>query len=961
MSDTFLGSVAQDLVARFGTDLSDITIVFPNVRASLFFNNHLYRCAQAPLWAPQYISIESLFEKLSPFKKGDNIQLISELYETYQQVYNACSSTPLSETPDEFFFFGEILLNDFDDIDKNLVNPNALFTNLKELDDLKDHFSHLSEEQLQALIRHFKHAFQGESVLKTAFWSIWNMLGEIYFSFKERLTREKTAYTGMLMRSVIEDGQTELSGKHFAFVGFNVLSKCEQQLFKRLKKVSSFYWDYDPYYLNTEAGRFIKNNMTQFGSATDTNRESSAESSFASDKKITIIASPSESNQTAIISPWIDSLGKSSQFIHPDSAIVLCNEALLPTVMHAVPYEKVDNVNITMGFPITLTTISSFIQVLTEMQIKAYNATNQSFWYKYVLPVLRHPYTSVIFPEAGQIEKNLTKTNLFYPTLNELKDTQLFSYAETTSDLAHYLLEIIRRIGYDYEKIISKEDIYNGLYQESIFRSYQVINRLYGLLSTGKLKIEKTTFLRLLRKVLSTVQIPFHGEPVKGLQIMGVLETRTLDFKNVLMLNVNEGFMPADTSDNTFIPQFLRVYFEMSTVDHRDSIYAYYFYRLMQRAENITLVYNTDKTATGKSEMSRFLLQLLADTDLKDKIKRYSLYSPIKPRKPDPITIAKTESIFKALQFKYNQNINPEAQSLSPTALNTYIDCSYKFYLEYIKGIRNKDELADELDNSVFGSIFHQAAENLYREIGRIGNEGNDFQPFVVKKEYYDPYIKYPRQIEKTVLKAFEKVYFKERKANEKSFNGELLINFHVVCKMIERLIRFDTRRTPFTVHGLEYPLKGVFLPDNKNSRIQIGGIIDRLEEKDNRYYILDYKTGGRMKEYKSLEDLFAAKNNRAAHILQTFVYASLLTDDARFDWPVVPSLLYMQQASKEDYSPVISYNKNPIDDFKALNVEFKSLLLSKLDEIFYSDTPFQQTTVTSTCEYCNFRDMCNR
>ncbi|MDR0863649.1 MAG: PD-(D/E)XK nuclease family protein, partial [Candidatus Symbiothrix sp.] len=574
-----------------------------------------------------------------------------------------------------------------------------------------------------------------------------------------------------------------------------------------------------------------------------------------------------------------------------------------------------------------------------------------------VLPVLRHPYTSIIFPEAGEVEKELVKSNIFFPRLEQLRDTLLFSYTPDSLSLAQYLSEIIQKVGRFYES--ESADTYAGLYQESIFRAYQVVSRLHGLLATENLKIEKPTFLRLMRKLLSTVQIPFHGEPVKGLQVMGVLETRGLDFKNLLLLNVNEGFMPGSTNENTFVPQFLRVHFGMNTIDHQDSIYAYYFYRLIQRAEKITLVYNTDKTQTGKAEMSRFLLQLLIDPALKNKIERFSLQSGIQPWQSEPIQVEKDAALLDALKNQYDLNTNPDAYRLSPTALNSYINCSYKFYLEYVQGLRNKEELADELDNSVFGSIFHSAAEFLYREIGaRYTVHG---APFTVRQEDFDDYLEYPHKIRNLVLQAFEEEYFKGRKVVEEDFNGEQLINFHVICKMLERLIRFDRQRTPFTIHGLEWKVSSVFTLDERNIRLNIGGVIDRLEEKDGKYYILDYKTGGKAKDCKSLEELFEQKNDRAAHIFQTFVYASTLLQQEGFDKPVVPELLYIQQAAKAGYSPVVVYNKEAVEDFRTLNPDFKRLLLEKINELFDSAIPFQQTQMTKTCEYCDFREMCNR
>jgi hypothetical protein len=483
---------------------------------------------------------------------------------------------------------------------------------------------------------------------------------------------------------------------------------------------------------------------------------------------------------------------------------------------------------------------------------------------------------------------------------------------------------------------------------------------MYGLIAAGSLNIEKPTFAKLLRKLLSTVQIPFHGEPVKGLQIMGVLETRALDFKNLLMLNVNEGFMPGSGSENTFIPQFLRTHFGMSTLDHQDSIYAYYFFRLIQRAEHITLVYNTDKTQTGKAEMSRFLLQLLVDPAWNRKIERAALQSSIQPRRPKPIVIEKDEALLQSLRNRYDRNVCPKASLLSPTSLNAYISCSYQFYLKYVCGLQVREELIDELDTSVFGSIFHCAAELLYREIAERYHARN--APYTVQAEDLNDYLEHPHKIRKFILKAFEKIYFKGRAATEDDFNGEQLLNFQVIGKMMEWMIRFDRRRTPFTVLGLEYPVKWELTLDQSNIRLHIGGIIDRLEEKDGKYYIVDYKTGGKAKESKSLQELFEQKNDRATHIFQTFVYASALLQQPQFDSPVVPTLLYIQQASQEDYSPLIRHNKQPVEDFRFLYPEFSQLLSDTVREIFDPAVPFTQTEkAVATCEYCDFREICGR
>lgn len=937
----FLNLVAQDLISRFGTNLSDIIVVFPGIRAKLFLNNYLYQHAKTSLLSPQYKTIESLFKESSSLQISDEILLITELYKTYSQVHNNHSKESFTESLDDFFFFGEMLLNDFDEIDKNNVNAKLLFENLQDLNALRDNFPHLSENQIQALIHRFKCAFQKNTLLQNKFLNIWNILGEIYTSFKARLRENNISYLGMLMKQVIENTENLFKEKHYAFVGFNALNKCEEQLFERLKEKSSFYWDYDKYYIETEAGKFIKRNIRKFNSSLPPQQ---FDVFLHADKNFTFLNSFSESGQSAVIPQWIDSLQKESSFTKPDSAIILCNEAILPTIIHTIPFNKVENVNITMGFPIMQTAISGFLQILIEMQTNGYRSSDKSFGYKYALPVLRHPYTILIFPKAPEVEKNLIKNNILSPTLTELQDKILFTYTPDTLSLIQYLLNIIQKIKQFHKN--ENANIYAGLYQESILRSQLVINRLYEVLSTENLNINKTTFFRLFKKYFSKIRISFNGEPIQGLQIMEVLETRTLDFNNLLIFNANEGYLPGNKNENTFIPQFLRKHFEMNIVEHQGSIYAYHFYRLITRAKNITLTYTTNKTQTGKAEISRFLLQLLVDTRLKNNIKRFALQTSIIPIPPQHITIDKDKILLEKIKNKYDLNTNIQAKALSPTALTYFFSCPYRFYLEYIQELKNKKKPTPEIDNSVFGSIFHQAVKLLYEE---IGTQQIDFKTL-------NTYIQSPQRIRNIALEAFRKEFFKKY-VKEKDYNGEQLINLHIICKMLDRLIRFDQKYTPFSILGLEFPINGTLSLERENICINISGIIDRLQQKDGEHIIIDYKTGYEENSFKNLSELFHDKNK---HIFQIFVY-SLLYSQKEKDKPIIPSLLYTQQITKENYSPILTYNDKPINDFNKFKIDFKNLLSEKIDELFNPNIPFQQTETIQNCKYCNFKERCNR
>ncbi|MDR2683713.1 MAG: PD-(D/E)XK nuclease family protein, partial [Dysgonamonadaceae bacterium] len=540
-----------------------------------------------------------------------------------------------------------------------------------------------------------------------------------------------------------------------------------------------------------------------------------------------------------------------------------------------------------------------------------------------------------------------------------LRHDVIFSRAEDVRQLADYLLKIIRLTGEIFKQGHPETDSYSGLYQESVFQAYLIVNRLSGLISGGELQVEKATFIRLMKKLFAGARIPFHGEPVKGLQVMGVLETRTLDFDHLLLLSVNEGFMPGSDSDDSFIPQFIRKHFGLNVVERQDSMYAYYFYRLLQRAKNITLLYNTDKTQTGKAEMSRFLLQLLVDNRLK--INRYNLSASIEPLQAESIEVLKNDDLLHKIKSRYDLNTHSNAQFLSPSAVNRFIDCSLRFYLRDIEGIKVSDELNDELDSSVFGTIFHRSAELLYREIGKIG-DAKRFLPFEVRKEHFELFMKRDSPwLDKIVSRAFSEIYFKNRQVDIKQYNGEQVINFRVIRHLLHRLVEFDSRHAPFYVYGLEHEVSTVFELPGQQVSIRVGGIIDRLDEANGRLRIVDYKTGGSAKNYKDLQELFEARDKRASYIFQAYLYASILIRSEGNRLPVVPSLFYLQDAGKDDYSPVILHDKEEITDFRLLDDVFQMLFLDKIQELFDRDIPFRQTDVVKNCEYCDFRGLCNR
>ncbi|MFG6411082.1 MAG: PD-(D/E)XK nuclease family protein, partial [Bacteroides acidifaciens] len=716
---TFLQLVAHDLYSKIGNDLSRTVLVFPNKRANLFFNGYLAGESDQPIWAPAAMSISDLFQKLSVQKTGDPIRLVCELYKVFKE------ETQSQETLDDFYFWGELLISDFDDVDKNMVDADKLFSNLQGLKNLMDNYDFLDKEQEEAIRQFFQNfSIERRTELKEKFISLWDKLGSIYHRYQENLTELGIAYEGMLYRNVIEQLDTErLKYDKYIFVGFNVLNKVEHQFFKLLQDADKamFYWDYDIFYTQQikkhEAGEFLKRNLQDFPNELP----DSYFDSFKTPKNIRYISASTENAQARFLPEWIRTTFSNSECEEKENAVVLCNEALLLPVLHSIPQE-VKNVNITMGFPLAQTPVYSFINAAMELQTNGYRSDTGRFTYEAVSAILKHPYTQQLSTHADSLEDELTKTNRFYPLPSELKQddflANLFTPRSGIKDLCDYLVGLIKDISILYRKEGEYNDIFNQLYRESLFQSHLKINRLYSLIESGELNVRTDTLKRLISKVLTASNIPFHGEPAIGMQVMGVLETRNLDFRNLVMLSLNEGQLPKSGGESSFIPYNLRKAFGMTTIEHKNAVYAYYFYRLIQRAENITLLYNTSSDGLNRGEESRFMLQLLVEGP--HEITREYLEAGQSPQSNQEIQIEKTPEVLRRIYRAYDSS-NPKSVILSPSALNAYLDCRLRFYYRYVAGLKTPDEVSAEIDSALFGTIFHLSAQ-VYTALTANGN-----------------------------------------------------------------------------------------------------------------------------------------------------------------------------------------------------------------------------------------------
>ena len=958
--ESFLKLVAADLYKHTEGNLAHTAVVFPNKRAGLFFNEYLAQESESPIWSPAYVSISELFRSLSPWEVGDPVKLVCELYKIFRR------ETQSTETLDDFYFWGEMLISDFDDADKNKVDTDKLFSNLQDLRNIMDDYTFIDDEQEEAIRQFFQNfSIERRTALKERFISLWDVLGNIYKGFRESLASQNIAYEGMMYRHVIEHLNVDkLPYEKYVFVGFNVLNKVEHTLFTQLKDAGKavFYWDYDEFYMKEnrqavthEAGEFIRRNLRDFPSPLS----GELFKNLSKPKEVHYIASSTENAQARYLPQWIRNNLTTPE---KETAVVLCNEALLQPVLHSLPAE-VKHVNITMGFPLSQTPVYSFLIALLELHTHGFNFKSSRYTFQSVVTLLKHPYTRQLTGQAELLEKELTRNNRFYPLPGELgKDeflTRLFTPLSGNLNLCIRLSETLQQVAGIYQANTSgteDTDAFNQLYRESLFKAYTTINRFRTLIEEDELTVQSETFRRLLVKVLSATNIPFHGEPAIGMQVMGVLETRNLDFRHLVLLSVNEGQLPKSGGDSSFIPYNLRKAFGMTTIEHKIAVYAYYFYRLLQRAERITLMYNTSSDGLNRGEWSRFMLQFLIEWP--HPITRQFLEAGQSPQGTSPITVEKTPDVMRRMQSLFDVRANPKAK-FSPSALNYYLDCPLKFYYRYVAGLSAPDEVSAEIDSATFGSIFHYAAEHIYKDLTTHGK--------VINKEALETLLRNEVKLQDYVDTAFKKLFFNVPQNEKPEYNGVQLINSAVIARYLKQLLQNDLRYAPFTFIASEMEVdepidiqtpKGVI-------KSRIGGIIDRMDSKDGTLRIVDYKTGGDADTPPHVESLFIPDKKRSNYVFQTFLYAAIMCRKQP-TMKIAPALLYIHRAATETYSPVIQMGeprkpKEAVEDFSKYEKEYRERLQGLLEEIFNPEKSFTQTEIIEKCTYCDFKALCKR
>ncbi len=954
----FLETCANYVFHKYSGDFRDICLVFPNRRAGVFFTAYLQKLLSKPVIGPEITTINELMHSISPLQPADRLLLISVLYDVFKK------ETGTKDKFDDFYFWGEVLLADFDDIDKYLVNAEHLFQNIAEVKEIESYFDYLTPDQ-KATIERFWGALKNweKRDHERSFVSLWSKLHGVYTAFRLQLVEKQIGYSGMIMRDGVENSDkldSVLSHKRYIFMGLNALNRCEKSLFSRLYTAgrAEFYWDYDSYYLQNQlndAGKFLRENLQLFPAPDDF---PALEESFKRPKQIEIISVPSAAGQSQVIPAFFELIdnGEPGKKNFDQTAVVLADESLLFPVLGALP-AGVDAINVTMGYPVQNSPVSGFIYLLSALIRNTVIEPGKPgrLYFRMVTDILNHQLLAAVEPQSVQIKmRSMVTENRIYLEPEELHFSPvhrlIFSLPTTVSGYPGYFLGILEQL---YR--LSGDSEENLIVRELIYHIYLAMEKLQAALleveQTDSAAVSPVVFFRLMNQYLGQLSVPFEGEPLSGLQVMGILETRCLDFENLVIIGLNEEIWPRAYTAPSLIPYNLRKSFGLPGIDDQDAMYAYYFYRLIQRAQRVTATWNTIRDGVSGGELSRYGAQL-------------KLLSPhnVVTRDFDYPFVSQTVAPITIPSGMHNSNkllrMNASGRTLSPSAINTWLSCSLKFYFRYVLNIAEPDEVSEEIDRRVFGNIFHRAVENLYAPyVGRTLDR-NTLK--ALRKDRINT--------DSCILRAFTTEYFKrpEGEAPKMVIEGKSMLLFSTIRSYIFNLLDMDARNAPITLHSLEGKFEApiAITIGGEPKTIYIGGKIDRLDTVEGSLRVIDYKTGNLesgdlgCKQLEELHDPEIKKQKK--EIVQALVYSLILKKRYFPDQKITSTIYAILKLNDAEFNPSIRVGGKVMEIGEILPV-WEENLKDILEQIYSPDSVFAQTRFVERCGYCPYKLICGR
>lgn len=961
--NSFAYRVARTYYNQYQEDISRYCFVFPNRRAGIFFQHYISQLADKPLFSPQIITIDDCFLEATAFQSADRLSMLFRLFRLYQKL------TGSAESFDSFVYWAEIILSDFNDIDKYLVDAKQLFTNIKDLKEIDTLFDIFNDEQIRA-IREFWVHFNPATLSKTQvdFLTTWDILYPLYESFRDELIAEGIAYEGMVQRALavrLDSGEpiAWLDEKQFVFVGFNALNPCERKLMLSLQKrgQADFYWDYESGELqdpSNPASRFYKENTLLFPSRF-TLPEAAQEK--LSDKEFELISLPSVVGQAKEVHHILNTLFPKG--IDEDAwlrtAVLLPDEHLLLPLLHSIP-EQITRVNVTMGYPLHITSVAGLIDHIFELhKRKKCRDTHCRFYYQNVLNILNHQLMGLLCDKEilQAILQKITKQNLIYVDARLFERDPLlrsiFNPAMNTDILIASLLDIVQQLVDRLAKAPVEASEFQ-LMKSFLYQYYITLNRMADLLAeqSDAIIMSQDTLTGLIRQLTASISIPFVGEPLNGLQIMGMLEARGLDFDTIIICSFNEGIIPSKNAQNSFVPYHLRKGFQLPTYEHQDSISSYNFYRLLHRARKIYFLSDSRSDKGNTAEVSRYIQQLRYHYGLNIP-ERKVVYDVAFP-KPESLQVEKTPLLLERMQ-QYMSTAS-DGKALSASSINTFITCPLRFYFRYLGELEQPDELSETVENNVFGNIFHQVMSTLYEPYkGKILQE-DDFKILISNKD----------KINELIALAFAENYFNLPPGQTVELEGNNLLIAKVIRKYVIQLLIKDSTRPSFRYIGGELPCSTV-LPTVWGD-VKLFGVIDRIDEQEGRLLITDYKTGKGQLSFRNWEEVFSREmevSKRPTFIMQTFLYGLLYKGNTTSK-VMTPGICYIKNIFRDDFSTSLLMKPSRNDTFIVDNYfdyedDFVNALTQCIEEIFNPELPFVQTTCEQNCIYCEYKSICRR
>ncbi|MBS1490224.1 MAG: PD-(D/E)XK nuclease family protein [Bacteroidetes bacterium] len=939
----FLQELAEE-VHQSEVHLARVTVIFPTRRAVLYFKKYLSALIDRPVFSPRLITFEDFVSDFSSLKIPDKLELVHRLYFCYKELFGG-----YAEPFDQFFRWGEMLLRDFDEADRYQVDVKLLFSDLRHLKELDREMDYLSAEQKEYLKNFWNEFDERPSINQQKFIEVWTKLYPLYKLFNERLSADGLSYEGNLHREVadkLRQGEIKLDNeKQLWFAGFNALTHAEENIisFCVENAGAKVRWDYDQYYVNDErqeAGKFF--NAYKKHPVLGKTFSAQVPVHFHQPKNIELLGAAQPIAQVKLLAGELE-----KHLLHgmvmEETILILPDEKLLMPVLYSLS-PVVDKFNVSMGFPLVNAPVYNLIELLVQLQIRS---NNKQFDFSSVQSVLSHPY--VVAADALATHHKL-KT-IYQNNWVEVSDTFLTTDVKlhtcifkTADKITRYLLAVIAEL--------EEASLGSELDKEGLLRGKRLITRLEAVWEEPTDEPQRTnrlkSFLRLFRQYARTEKIPFIGEPLKGLPITGLLESRNLDFKNVFILSLNEGVVPPSGHGASYIPSSLRKAYNLPADEHRGAMYAYLFYRLLQRAQNIFLFYNSEPDTLGQGEMSRYVQQLIYESGWP--IQPKVLHNPIASKKIEPIVIQKSETVRQTL-VKLKDGSN-RSKGFSPSALNTYLDCSLKFYFQYVARIREADTVQEEIDPRVLGNLLHKIMERFYVE----ATGGN--LPKLITQNNFD---NLEERINRLMDDAFRNEY-SLAPTEEVVYEGQRVVVREVVRKFVKKILDWDKSQAPFQIEGLEEN-RWTYSVNIRQApyTVLLGGMIDRIDMKDDQVRIIDYKTGKDKLVFKDIPSLFSGSDRNKA-VFQTLLYALLYQKNASdHSKKIVPGLLNRNNLFTGDFQFGLQQNGQRLTDATPFLPEVEEHLTELLNEIFDPAKPFHQTDNKKICDLCVYRTLCYR